>query len=210
MKSKHLLEQRNAAKKRKPEFLRQCVDEKKKLERKWRLPRGLHSKIRRNYRGHRIRVMVGFKSPSEVRGLTREGLKPVLVSNKKQLSGLDKSYGIIVCSQVSKKNKINIIVEANKKGITVLNYKKSEEKINSIKEKFNERKLYRAKLLKSRKEKKDIKKETKKEELKKDYRNENEKVDVANVKENTEIHSHTYDHDIEEKKERDKILTQKD
>ena len=165
MKHKSLLEYRNAMKKKKPEFLRQCVGEKKKLGRKWRLPRGLHSKIRRKFRGHRVRVLVGFKSPTEVRGLTRTGLKPVLVINKSQLTGLDKSCGVIISSNVGKRNKIEIINEATKKGLAILNYKNANDVVKTFQNEFKERKSYREKLLRSRKEKKEIKKETKKEEL---------------------------------------------
>ena len=202
MKHKSLLEHRNAMKKKKPEFLRQCVGEKKKLGRKWRLPRGLHSKIRRKFRGHRVRVLVGFKSPSEVRGLTRNGLKPILVINKSQLNGLDKSCGIIIGSGVGKKNKLEIINDANKKGLVVLNYKDVNEVVKKLHNELKERKSYRETLLRSRKEKKDIKKETKKEELAKESKKEN-------VGEDYQTNPHDHTHDVE-KKERDKIITQKD
>ncbi len=218
MKSKHLLEQRNLAKKKKPEFLRQCSGEKRKLGHKWRLPRGLHSKIRRNFRGHRKRVMVGFKSPSEISGLTRDGLKPILVNNKSQLNVLDKSHGIVVCSGVSQRNKIAIIAEAHKKGIVVLNYKNAEEKVKSIQKSFDERKLKRVQLLKRRKERKEGKKEAKEtkgketkkgKEMKKGAsKKEDDKAEKAYGKEDFETKAQ--EHIIEEKKERDKILIQKD
>ncbi len=203
MKTKSLLEQRNAMKKKKPEFLRQCVGEKKKLGRKWRLPRGLHSKIRRKFRGHRVRVLVGFKSPSEVRGLTKSGLKPVLVVNKSQLNSMDKSCGVIISSCVGKKNKIEIINEANKKGIAVLNYKDANEVVKKLNNEFKERKSYREKLLRSRKEKKESKKEAKKKESTK------EMSKKENVGADYQTNPHDYTHDVE-KKERDKIITQKD
>ena len=210
MKAKNLLELRNANKRRKPDFLRQCVGEKRKLGSKWRKPRGLHSKIRRKYRGHSVRVLVGYKSPAEVRGMTRNGLKPVLVVNLSQLSNLDKSNGIIIDSKVGSRKKIEIISHANKKGIAVLNFKDSESFVKTTEAQMKYRKSIRAELLKYRKDKKEVKAEVKKEANKVD-KGGGTKVDKAESYDHKHEDGHMHeDQKNEEKKERDKILVQKD
>lgn len=119
-----MLELRRKAKARKPRFLRQDYHKVKSLEKKWIRPRGLHAKLRLGRRGHRSRVSPGYGSPREVRGLSREGLIPVLVKDIKTLKMLDPAKsGIIISSSVGTKNRVFIIKEAMNLGIKILNIK---------------------------------------------------------------------------------------
>ena len=80
-----LLEQRNKAKGRKPNFLRQDANRNKSLEKKWIKPKGMHSKMRIKLRSRRVWPSSGYCSPNKVKGLTRKGFQPVLVNNLKDL-----------------------------------------------------------------------------------------------------------------------------
>ena len=76
-----LLELRNQMNKRKPAFIRQDFH-KKRLRKRWVRPRGLHSKVALKRSGHPRRVSVGYGSPREVRGLSREGLIVKVIFNE--------------------------------------------------------------------------------------------------------------------------------
>ncbi len=121
MMEKKLLHRRKL-KAKKPKFLAQDVHKKKRLKEKWKRPKGLQSKMRLQKKGHRKVVSVGWKSPKEVRGLSREGLEQIRVENIKALENINpKTQGIIISSKLSIKKKYEIILEAEKKGIVVLN-----------------------------------------------------------------------------------------
>ena len=121
MMEKKLLHRRKL-KAKKPKFLAQDVHKKKRLKEKWKRPKGLQSKMRLQKKGHRKLVSVGWKSPKEVRGLSREGLEQIRVENIKALENINpKTQGIIISSKLSIKKKYEIILEAEKKGIVVLN-----------------------------------------------------------------------------------------
>ncbi len=150
---------RRKLKAKKPTFLAQDVHKKKRLEKKWKKPKGLQSKMRLQKKGHRKVVSVGWKSPREVRGLSREGLQQVRIENLQQLENIDsKTQGIIISSKLSIKKKYEIILEAEKKGITILN-----RNVKALKERL-ELKI-KAKTEK-KKEKKESKTETEKKETK--------------------------------------------
>ena len=89
METERLLEIRRRIKSRKPEFIRQDYHKKPGLKRKWRKPKGLHSKLRLNKRGKYKKVSKGYRSPWQVRGLHKTGLEERIVNNIKQLDGLD-------------------------------------------------------------------------------------------------------------------------
>ena len=56
----------------KPAFRQQDSHKKKRVEKVWRRPRGLHSKIRHNKWSYPKRIQIGYKSPAEVRDFTRQ------------------------------------------------------------------------------------------------------------------------------------------
>lgn len=173
-------------KRKRPSFVRQDFH-KKRLKKRWVKPRGLHSKVRLGKKGHPKKVSSGYGSPKKVRGLSREGLKIIMIHNENELKNIDKEKeGIIVSGKVGLKNKIALLKKAKERGIKVLNlnvdqYIKTKE--DEIKKKREEKK------------KKDGKKKEKKEEKKEKDKLE-EKLSDEEKKE-------------KDKKEKDKLLTKR-
>ncbi len=91
---------------------------RKKLQR-WRKPKGRDSKMRLKMKGHPSAPTVGHKSSRKQAGLVH-GLKPVLVHNLKELEQAPKN-SIVLLAKIGAKKKIEIIAEAEKKNIKILN-----------------------------------------------------------------------------------------
>lgn len=140
MEKEKLLELRKKLKRKKPKFIRKDSFKKLKLgklqkkKRKWRRPRGRHSKIREKRKGYMKQPSIGWSSPKEIRG-TINGLKPKLIHNVEELNLL-KEGEIAVIGKVGKKKKIEIAKTAIAKNIALfnLNAKKFIEKIESEEE----------------------------------------------------------------------------
>ncbi len=129
-----LLETRKRIKSKKPEFLIQDFHRRKELPRKWRKPKGLHSKMRLRKKGHPKNVEIGFSSPKLVRNLDRRGMQRILVSNPKEISSIDKEkQAILIRHGVGARMRIEILTKAAEKGIRVIN--SSMEKENKKTEK---------------------------------------------------------------------------
>ncbi|MBW3013742.1 50S ribosomal protein L32e [Candidatus Woesearchaeota archaeon] len=193
---KALLEQRKKTKAKKPSFIYQDAHKKIALPKKWRRPRGLHSKIRLNKRGYRRKIQIGWKSPVLVRGLHPSGYAPVLISNVSDVALLDKNqHGIILSSTLGAKKKAQVIEEAGKKGITILNIKDPKKYLEDQKKKFEDKK--------GQKKKKAEEKKAKKKKL------EEKKKSKEKVKETAPVVAPEYATQEKikaEKKEKDKIL----
>src|SRR3990167_8631529 len=182
-----LLELRTKIKNKKPEFIRQDNPKRKKLNYKWRKPKGIHSKIRHHFKGRRKMPSPGYKSPAAVKGLHSTGLEMVRVFSAEEVSKIKKdTQGIIVPRTAARKKKLEILKKAKDLNVRVLNLN-TDESIQKI-ENF----------MKSKSQKKaQAKKEEKKPEAKeKPKEKQEEKLTDEQRKE-------------AEKKERDKVLTQK-
>ncbi|MBN2331129.1 MAG: 50S ribosomal protein L32e [Candidatus Aenigmarchaeota archaeon] len=117
-----LLKVRRRKKARKPDFRRQEGYRYKRLGDAWRRPKGRHSKLRKGQKPRGKKPGVGHMSPPAVRGLTRQGYEPVLVSNKASLAVLDPcKHAVIIGSAVGKRKRSEIVVEAERMKIKVLN-----------------------------------------------------------------------------------------
>ena len=117
-----LLRIRRKAKKKMPDFWRQEGYRYKRLKEGWRRPRGRHSKLRKSESARGRKPGTGYMSPAAVRGLTGQGLEAVLVSNKKDLLKMDpKTQAAVIRSTVGKKKRLEIISEAEKREISLLN-----------------------------------------------------------------------------------------
>lgn len=113
---------RKKAKKKKPSFRRQEGYRYKRLSDSWRRPRGRHSKLRKGEKARGKKPSVGYRSPDEVRNLTRDGYIPVHVSNKADLGKIDpKKEVAVIRSSVGRKKRMEIVTEAEKMKIKVLN-----------------------------------------------------------------------------------------
>jgi large subunit ribosomal protein L32e len=122
--NEEMLKLRKRIKKKKPEFKRQEWFRKKSLGKKWRKPRGIHSKLRRQEKAKGSLPKPGYGSPSVVRGLDRKGYREVVVRNVKDLKNINPKEDVAVISKtVGRKKKFEILEEANKRNIKVSNYK---------------------------------------------------------------------------------------
>jgi len=117
----------------KPAFNRQHwyrylrLGKKVKKHRHWRHTVGGDSKIRLKVRGKPARPTIGWGAEKANKGKLN-GFIPILVENLQQLSLVNKSQAIIIAS-IGKKKRMQLIAEANKKGIKILN--KYREQKNS-------------------------------------------------------------------------------
>ena len=99
-----LLELRNKIKDRKPNFIRQDYQRRKRLGRKlkWRKPKGIHSKIRHHFKGRRKMPSPGYKSPRSVKGMHSSGLKIINIFSIDDITKIKKgSEGIIISKKRS-------------------------------------------------------------------------------------------------------------
>lgn len=85
--TKELVKTRSQVKKRKPTYKRTQHNQfaKFKNDVKWRRPKGMGNKERRNRKGHIGTLRVGYGSPSEIRGANKDGLFEVLVHRVEDL-----------------------------------------------------------------------------------------------------------------------------
>lgn len=106
----------------KPKFRRQEWFRYKKLGTKWRKARGKTSKTRR-YEGRKPAMpTVGYRTPKEVRGLHPSGYQDILVSNVKELEGLDpEKEAARISSKVGDRKREQILGKAKELGVKILN-----------------------------------------------------------------------------------------
>jgi large subunit ribosomal protein L32e len=193
MSIKEILQKRRALKSRKPEFMYQDAHKKRRLPQSWRRPKGSGSKMRIGHRGYRRPLEVGWGSPSEVRGLDRSGMKPVLVHNPEELARLDPKTDIaVMAGSVGMKKKITIIEQAGKLGLNISNFKDAAKFANEARESVERRKKEKQQV----KEGREKKKEAAKKEAEKKKAKEKKEEKPASEEEKK----------LEEKKEKDKML----
>src|SRR3990170_5917655 len=133
------LKARKRAKQKKPEFLRSESWRYTKLSESWRRPRGLDHKMRRKIKGWPPMVSTGYKGPKVARGLHPSGYWEVLVHNVKEVSEVDsKTQAARIAHTVGKKKRAQIIAEARKKKVVVLNAKVVKEAGEEVEEKPEE------------------------------------------------------------------------
>jgi len=202
--TKKLLELRKRLKRRKPVFIRQDAHKHKRLKKKWRNPRGLHSKMRLKLRGHRKSVSPGYKSPKDVKDYDISGIKTRLVSSAKELLNIGKEDTIIIRGGVGLKKKIEIVRQAQKLSIKIHNIKdpdkflkENEERLQKQKDEKEKLKQEKQKKLKKREEKAKEKIKEKEEKEKKEEKTPEDLVEKVKKEEE------------EKKRELDKVLTKK-
>src|SRR3990170_6396196 len=141
------LKARKRAKNKKPAFVRSESWRYMKLKESWRRPRGLDNKMRRKIKGWPPTVSVGYKGPKAARGLHPSGYREVLVHNAKETSKIDpKTQAARIAHTVGKNKRAQIIAEAKKSKVFILNVKlvkesaeKGEEKPEKAEEKPTEK-----------------------------------------------------------------------
>ena len=124
-----LLELRTKIKDKKPVFIRQDYHRRKRLGRKlkWRKPKGIHSKIRHHFKGRRKMPSPGYKSPAQVAGLSRSGLKIVNVSSANDLQKIrSEAETAVISKTVGMKKRLEILKKAKELNIGILNLNADE------------------------------------------------------------------------------------
>lgn len=112
---------------KKPKFLRQEFYKFKRLDEKWRTPRGSDSKKDEDKRGKGKSPKIGYGNPPEARGIHPTGFYPVIVRNPSELKLINPTeQGAIIASEVGRKKRNEIIKAANELRIMILNPRKGE------------------------------------------------------------------------------------
>jgi large subunit ribosomal protein L32e len=196
MDAKKLLEVRARIKRKKPLFGRKDSNKKRRIEPDvWRKARGCDNKQRLKRKGHKKSPKQGFRSPLEIRGFHRIGLKTVLVSNIKQLHAAGKEAGVIISSSLGDRKRKLLLEEAVKKGIPILNLNPAKA-IEQINARMNERQQMKKK---SEEEHKKAKEKEKKEHKHEHKETAEKKEEELSDEEKKKL----------EKEEKDKVLTAK-
>jgi large subunit ribosomal protein L32e len=132
--SRRALKARKRAKKNKPDFVTQESWRYMKLKENWRRPRGLDNKMRRKIKGWPPTVSTGYKGPKIARGLHPSGCREVLVHNVKEVSDVDpKTQAIRIAHTVGRKKRAQIIAEAKKRKVFILNAKEVKAPVEEAK-----------------------------------------------------------------------------
>jgi large subunit ribosomal protein L32e len=125
--NKELLQLRKKIADKRPDFVRQESWRYKKLATNWRKPKGKDNKMRRQVSGVPQLVKVGYKGPRKARGLHPSGYNDILVFNTKDLIKIDpKKDAVRIAHGVGNKKRIDIVTEAVKLKIKILNPGKIE------------------------------------------------------------------------------------
>jgi len=86
---------------------------------KWRKARGRHNKMRERRKGRANIVEIGYRTLAKDRGKI-EGKIPKLITNLKQVEGIQKNEAAII-ARMGKKKKQEIFKKLQEKGVKILN-----------------------------------------------------------------------------------------
>ena len=107
--------------KKKPKFLRQGTY-LKRVKKVWRMPRGVHSKLKVHEKSKGSLPNVGYGAPRKSRGLHPSGLKEVMIYNLKGLENINKEKEAgRLSSGIGQKKKKIIVERAKQIKIRILN-----------------------------------------------------------------------------------------
>jgi len=119
---KKMLIIRRRLKNKLPRFMRMDAWRFKRIGDSWRRPKGLDNKIRLQVKGYPPRVKIGYRGPKRVRGYHPSGFRDIIVYNVKDLDYIDPDREAIrIASTVGKRKRMEIIEEAKKRNIKILN-----------------------------------------------------------------------------------------
>ncbi|MBT0158724.1 50S ribosomal protein L32e [Candidatus Bathyarchaeota archaeon A05DMB-2] len=125
---KKALKARERVKKKKPAFVRSESWRYAKFSESWRRPRGLDNKMRQKIKGWPPTVSVGYKGPKIARGIHPSGYREVLVHNASEIAQIDpKTQAARIAHTVGMRKRAQIIAEAKKRKVYILNFKLMEE-----------------------------------------------------------------------------------
>ena len=177
--SRKALQVRERARNKKPKFLRSESWRFDRFSTSWRRPRGLDNKIRRKIKGWPPGPSMGYKGPKIARFLHPSGYQEVIVYNTADLSAIDvNTQAARIAHTVGKRKRAQIIEEANKLNIKILNLpvsKETEEKAED--EEAEDAEAEKAKVTKESKEEKKPEKKKKAKEAPKEKKTKARKGD---------------------------------
>lgn len=153
-------------KKKKPHFVR--TDAQLMNRSNWRRPVGMHNKRRLKRGGHQKNPSIGYSSPKEVRGLTKDGFKPILICSFSDLNKITKENIIVLSGKLGLNKKLKLLEEIKKLGFKISNVKDIDQFVKSAKEMQENKKLEKKKNNEKREvSKKEAEKKKKEEEANK-------------------------------------------
>jgi large subunit ribosomal protein L32e len=198
---------RATSKRKKPRFIRQDAHKAKALEKNWRRPKGITNKVRLQKRGYRRQPETGWGSPVDVKYLSRDGKKMVLVTTVADVEKMNAKTDAAILAHTGAKRRLVLIATLKKRDITIINinadaFEKAWQARLAAKAVLKEEKekKKKAKSIEEKVEKKEDKKEEKKEDAEKKGEKKEEKKE--------EIISDD-DKKKKEKEEKDKLLTKR-
>lgn len=137
---KELLKYKQAKKKKNPEFIRQDIHKKKRLESKWRKPRGCDSK-KRLMKNNRYIVKPGYGTPSQLKGLDKDGKLIVTVSTIEEAKKHNaKNVVLIISGKIGMRLRINLIEELIKQSYQIQNIKNPKKFVEDFKKSIADKK----------------------------------------------------------------------
>ena len=126
--SEKALKLRKRAKVKKPNFVRQESWKYVRLKKNWRRPHGLDNKVRKRFKGWPARVSAGYCGPKIGKGLHPSGFEEVLVYNTDGLKKIDPgTQAVRISHTVGQRKRVQILAEARKEKIVVLNQRQAKE-----------------------------------------------------------------------------------
>jgi large subunit ribosomal protein L32e len=107
---------------KRPKFWRQAASGLKRLQHKWRRPRGYHSKLRRHEKSKGSIPQPGYGTPSALRFLHPSGFKEIMVFNVNDIAKLDpKTQAAKISHSVGERKRVLMVKKAAEIKVKVLN-----------------------------------------------------------------------------------------
>lgn len=119
---KELLGKREEIRKGRPRFIRQESWRYHRVKDNWRRPTGIDSKMRAHKKGWPSLVDIGYRGPSEARGLHPSGYREVIVKTISDMETLNpETDAVRISGTIGARKRRDIVDRAEELGLKVLN-----------------------------------------------------------------------------------------